>query len=331
LVPNRHGAIEPNFYRYGFQGQEKDDEIKGGEGKSLNYTFRMHDPRVGRFFAPDPLEKKYPFYSPYQFSGNRVIDMVELEGLEPAKNPKTPGVKEIKAAIVVEHIKTGAKVNDEVENIIAYIKDKWNSSNNLNLEGIWTPNTNEDNYVTDTDINKADKFNMYVSQNSVFKVDESNADKFDNYEAFIVGTIMKGFAEGTGPENYIFPENGIISSQFLDSDIVKSALEKFNKGEMVQNLQIPFGFNELIKDTDRNGTIFNITGLVGSGQITITKTANAIKIKIFNITSLSSGDLFKIPSKESTWSRSYVRDSSESTVTPYGNISQTFQLSLPLK
>jgi hypothetical protein len=291
----------------------------------------MHDPRVGRFFAPDPLEKKYPFYSPYQFSGNRVIDMVELEGLEPAKNPKTPGVKEIKAAIVVEHIKTGAKVNDEVENIIAYIKDKWNSSNNLNLEGIWTPNTNEDNYVTDTDINKADKFNMYVSQNSVFKVDESNADKFDNYEAFIVGTIMKGFAEGTGPENYIFPENGIISSQFLDSDIVKSALEKFNKGEMVQNLQIPFGFNELIKDTDRNGTIFNITGLVGSGQITITKTANAIKIKIFNITSLSSGDLFKIPSKESTWSRSYVRDSSESTVTPYGNISQTFQLSLPLK
>jgi hypothetical protein len=63
-----------------------DNELKG-EGNSLNYTFRMHDPRVGRFFARDPLEKKYPFYSPYQFSGNRVIDMVELEGLEP-KNTK---------------------------------------------------------------------------------------------------------------------------------------------------------------------------------------------------------------------------------------------------
>ncbi|TRX30281.1 hypothetical protein FNW52_20315 [Flavobacterium sp. ZT3R18] len=60
-----------------------DNEIKG-EGNSLNYTFRMHDPRVGRFFARDPLEAKYPYYSPYQFSGNRVIDMVELEGLEPA-------------------------------------------------------------------------------------------------------------------------------------------------------------------------------------------------------------------------------------------------------
>jgi len=68
-------------YRYGFQGQEKDDEIKG-EGNSLNYTFRMHDPRVGRFFAVDPLEKKYPWNSAYAFSENRVIDGVELEGLE---------------------------------------------------------------------------------------------------------------------------------------------------------------------------------------------------------------------------------------------------------
>jgi hypothetical protein len=48
LVPNRHSVDD---YRYGFQGQEKDDEIKGGKGNSLNYTFRMHDPRVGRFFA----------------------------------------------------------------------------------------------------------------------------------------------------------------------------------------------------------------------------------------------------------------------------------------
>jgi len=58
-----------------------DNELKG-EGNSLNYTFRMHDPRVGRFFAIDPLTKKYPHYSPYSFSGNRVIDAIELEGLE---------------------------------------------------------------------------------------------------------------------------------------------------------------------------------------------------------------------------------------------------------
>ena len=79
LIPNRHGSS--NSYRYGFQGQEKDDEIKG-EGNSLNYTFRMHDPRVGRFFAVDPLSFNFPWNSPYAFSENRVIDGLELEGLE---------------------------------------------------------------------------------------------------------------------------------------------------------------------------------------------------------------------------------------------------------
>ena len=42
----------------------------------------MHDPRVGRFFAVDPLFKKFPHNSPYAFSENRVIDGIELEGLE---------------------------------------------------------------------------------------------------------------------------------------------------------------------------------------------------------------------------------------------------------
>ncbi|MBN8641151.1 MAG: hypothetical protein J0L86_04995 [Flavobacteriales bacterium] len=88
LVPNRHAT--DGSYRYGFQGQEKDDEIKG-EGNSLNYTFRMHDPRVGRFFAVDPLESKYPWYTPYQFSGNRPIDSIELEGLEEFKINKING------------------------------------------------------------------------------------------------------------------------------------------------------------------------------------------------------------------------------------------------
>jgi RHS repeat-associated protein len=80
LVPNRHGSTAD--YRYGFQGQEKDDEIKGGEGKSLNYEFRMHDPRIGRFFAVDPLTKLYPWNSPYAFSENRVMDGKDLEGKE---------------------------------------------------------------------------------------------------------------------------------------------------------------------------------------------------------------------------------------------------------
>jgi RHS repeat-associated protein len=82
LLNNRHGSVDSDAYRYGFQGQERDDEVKG-EGNSYNYTFRMHDPRLGRFFAEDPLAPKYPWYTPYQVAGNSVIMSSELEGLEP--------------------------------------------------------------------------------------------------------------------------------------------------------------------------------------------------------------------------------------------------------
>ena len=57
----------------------------------------MHDPRLGRFFAIDPLTAKYPFYSPYAFSGNRVVDCKELEGLEPDPAGKPIGTIELAA------------------------------------------------------------------------------------------------------------------------------------------------------------------------------------------------------------------------------------------
>ncbi len=64
-------------YRYGFQGQEEDQETG-----FVNYKYRLHNPAIGRFFAVDPLTADYPWNSPYAFSENRVIDGIELEGLE---------------------------------------------------------------------------------------------------------------------------------------------------------------------------------------------------------------------------------------------------------
>ncbi len=63
------------------KGKKRIMRLKG-DRNSLNYKYRMHDPRVGRFFATDPLEPKYPHYTPYSFSGNKVIHAIELEGLE---------------------------------------------------------------------------------------------------------------------------------------------------------------------------------------------------------------------------------------------------------
>ncbi len=78
LMPGRNGG---SSYRYNFQGQESDDEVKG-KGNSVSYKYRMHDPRLGRFFAVDPLTHDFPYWTPYQFSGNQVISTWELEGRE---------------------------------------------------------------------------------------------------------------------------------------------------------------------------------------------------------------------------------------------------------
>jgi len=80
LLPGRN--FSSTSYRFGFQNQEKDDEIYGSTGTSIAFEYRMHDTRIGRFLSLDPLAAKYPHNSPYAFSENKLIHMVELEGLE---------------------------------------------------------------------------------------------------------------------------------------------------------------------------------------------------------------------------------------------------------
>jgi RHS repeat-associated protein len=73
-------------YRFTFQGQEKDNEIHDVDGSMLAFEYRMHDARVGRFLSIDPLAAKYPWNAPYAFAENKVIQFIELEGLEAATN-----------------------------------------------------------------------------------------------------------------------------------------------------------------------------------------------------------------------------------------------------
>lgn len=68
-------------YKFGFNGQEKVNEI-AGIGNSLDFGERMYDSRIARFTSRDPLSGKFPYYSPYQFAGNKPIVAIDLDGLE---------------------------------------------------------------------------------------------------------------------------------------------------------------------------------------------------------------------------------------------------------
>jgi RHS repeat-associated protein len=58
---------------------------KSGEWGSLNhydYGFRIYNPAIAKFLSVDPLTASYPWYTPYQFAGNKPIGAIDLDGLQ---------------------------------------------------------------------------------------------------------------------------------------------------------------------------------------------------------------------------------------------------------
>ena len=66
-------------YRYGFNGKENDNEVKGN-GNSLDFSARIYDPRLGRWLSSDPAYKDYPGYSPYNFGLDDPIVNLDNDG-----------------------------------------------------------------------------------------------------------------------------------------------------------------------------------------------------------------------------------------------------------
>ena len=65
--------------KWGFQDQMLDDDL----GLNWNtFKYRNYDASLARFHNIDPLAEEYSYQSPYNFAENRVIDGIELEGLE---------------------------------------------------------------------------------------------------------------------------------------------------------------------------------------------------------------------------------------------------------
>ncbi|MBN8574204.1 MAG: hypothetical protein J0M05_09860 [Candidatus Kapabacteria bacterium] len=76
-------------YRYGYNGKEKDDEIKG-ESNSLDFGARIYDTRVGKILSLDPFTHSYPKWTPYSYAMNCPIDGIGIDGLELAETKKDP-------------------------------------------------------------------------------------------------------------------------------------------------------------------------------------------------------------------------------------------------
>ncbi len=70
--------IEVSLKRYKYCGKERDEETG-----LYYYGMRYYAAWICRFVSVDPLQFKYPHYTPYQYAGNRPITMIDLDGTEP--------------------------------------------------------------------------------------------------------------------------------------------------------------------------------------------------------------------------------------------------------
>jgi len=76
-MPGRAYTVgSANQYRYGFNGKEDDNEVKG-PGDQIDFGSRVYDPRVAKWLSVDFLSHKYPSWSPYTYSLNSPLWMTD--------------------------------------------------------------------------------------------------------------------------------------------------------------------------------------------------------------------------------------------------------------
>ena len=72
-------SVSKGEYRYGLNGMEKDNEMKG-EGNSLDFGARIYDSRLGRWLSVDPLVALQPHTTPYKCNNNNPIIYIDPNG-----------------------------------------------------------------------------------------------------------------------------------------------------------------------------------------------------------------------------------------------------------
>lgn len=112
-------------YRFGFNGMEKDDEVKGG-GNSLDFGARVHDSRIGRFLSVDPKQHLLPSQSTYCFAGNQVIwaidDNGEIKVIVIVQGTNPDGTKYKHPERVIYNEKTAAELDGvRYEDVYIYV------------------------------------------------------------------------------------------------------------------------------------------------------------------------------------------------------------------
>jgi RHS repeat-associated protein len=68
-----------NGHRFTFNGKEADNDVYG-TGNAMDFGARIYDSRLGRWLSVDPVERKFPGISPFNFSFNNPVIFNDPDG-----------------------------------------------------------------------------------------------------------------------------------------------------------------------------------------------------------------------------------------------------------
>jgi RHS repeat-associated protein len=330
-------------YRYGFNGKENDNEVKG-VGNQQDYGMRIYDPRLGRFLSVDPLTQQYPYYSPYQFAGNMPIWATDLDGAEPSlstsafklifgspdgySNPKTALDYMSNARLQTQrsiynasllwaphatYLKTGG---DEV-----YAQhSSWDKLGVFTFQSSKTPS----NVVDVNSTASAKIHNERVGSLQKQFIINSNV---SGSETGLVNLLLGSFFKGNSPENIIFPTNGFGSNFLRNSPQVNEALSNFaNKGQLSGKASA-ISLLSSLSNIGSGGPL--LADFIGSIDYSINNKNGTLTLTMTNVTSLPSGTLGKEAIGSGNWPRGIVKGEQKDT-DANTNYTQTFSLTFRL-
>jgi len=206
------------WYRYGFQGMEADNEVKG-DGNSYTTHFRQLDPRVGRWLSIDPKASSLSWQSPYCSMDNNPIlyndvlgDWVKVRFSKKAK--KNGGIATLKKTFKTEY-----NLDVEFKKTLFGYKMQLSKSNSGEIKGKaaqeWAKVLNRESKTKGVGVDNGKQVNVVFN----FVYDES-----DKYNYRVDGGFVFENIQGTKNIGYVdladFNSEGILDiSQCKDCNI----------------------------------------------------------------------------------------------------------------
>ncbi|HEX2683931.1 MAG TPA: RHS repeat-associated core domain-containing protein, partial [Ferruginibacter sp.] len=195
----------PGDYRFGFNGQEKLNEMYG-TGNAYSFEYRIHDPRVGRFMTVDPLFRSYPHNSPYAFAENKPINGIDVEG----KEHELRIMREEDRVAFLKVLKEGTAA-DVMEFLVNAANGLWYNVTTGKRDPIqYKENNKNANFLTIYDYSGNPlltlKYNLWKTPSKVLQTD-----------AIVYGSGRGGNGDVVSGD----PRGGIEMSEFADEEVLK--------------------------------------------------------------------------------------------------------------